>query len=162
NPSLPMYQSSEAWRLLGSLEFLDIPVKVQLGKWLCDLLPKRKYEKVRRPMIWALGRLGQRVPLHGPLNTVVPVEAAAAWIETLFPWDEADSPLAVMQLARRTEDRHRDISVSLRDEVVRWLSASRAAEHLLELVRNGGRLASDEQDRVFGEALPKGLSLGSG
>jgi molecular chaperone DnaK (HSP70) len=161
NPSLPMHQSSEAWRLLGSLELLDIPVKVQLGKWLCDLLPKRKYEKVRRPMIWALGRLGQRVPLHGPLNTVVPVEAAAAWIESLLPWDEAGCPLAVMQLARRTEDRHRDIGVTLRDEVVRWLSASGAAEHLVKLVRDGGRLASDEQDRVFGEALPKGLSLGS-
>ncbi len=82
-------------------------------------------------------------------------------MEALLPWDEAGSPLAVIQLACCTEDRHRDISATLRDEVVRWFSASGAADHLVELVRDGGRLASDEQDRVFGEALPKGLSLGS-
>ncbi len=162
NQGVPMHQSSEAWRLLGSLELLDVSMKVQLGNWLCDLLPKRKYEKVRRPMIWALGRLGQRVPLHGPLNTVVPAAAAAAWIEALLPWDEVDCPLAVMQLGRRTDDRHRDIDASLRTEVGHWFSRRSAPEHLLELVRDGGRLASEEQDRVFGEALPKGLSLGSG
>jgi hypothetical protein len=161
NPALPMHQSSEAWRLLGSLELLDLPAKIELGKWLCDLLPKRKYEKVRRPMIWALGRLGQRVPLHGPLNTVVPAEVAATWLEALLPWDETDSLLAVMQLARRTGDRYRDLDAVLRAEVVRWFSNRGAAAHLVELVRDGGRLASDEQDRVFGEALPKGLSLGS-
>jgi len=159
--ALPMHQSSEAWRLLGSLELLGVPEKVRLGKWLCDLLPKRKYEKVRRPMIWALGRLGQRVPLHGPLNTVVPAEVAANWIEALLPWDEADSLLAVMQLARRTDDRYRDIGAALRAEVIHWFADRQAAAHLAELVRAGGHLASDEQDRLFGETLPKGLRLGS-
>jgi hypothetical protein len=162
NAPVPMHQSSEAWRLLGSLELLDLSMKVQLGQWLCDLLPKRKYEKVRRPMIWTLGRLGQRIPLHGPLNTVVPSEVASAWINCLLLWDEKESSLAVMQLARRTEDRHRDISEKQRHEVVQWLTHGGAAEHLVELVRDGGQLASEEQNRLFGEALPKGLSLGSG
>ena len=49
-----------------------MPVKVELGNMIVDLLPKRKFEKVRSPMVWALGRIGQRVPLYGPLNTVVP------------------------------------------------------------------------------------------
>ena len=160
-PAIALHESSEAWRLLGSLELLSVPVKVQLGKLIVDLLPKRKFEKVRSPMIWALGRLGQRVPMYGPLNTVVPVADSSAWLSALIKLGAGEShvQLAVMQMARRTDDRYRDVSESLRDEAAQWLADSDAPSHLAELVRDGGSLASEEQDRVFGEALPKGLSL---
>ncbi len=52
-----MHEASEAWRLLGSLELLDVPMKIQIGNMIVDLVGKRKYEKVRDPMIWSLGRL---------------------------------------------------------------------------------------------------------
>ena len=64
------------WRLLGSLELLPVELKIELGAMLLDLLPKRKIEPVRRPIVWAIGRIGARVPLYGPLNAVVPAEAA--------------------------------------------------------------------------------------
>ena len=64
-----------------------------------------------------------------------------------------------MQLARRTEDRYRDIDESLRSDVTQWLVDHEASAHLRELVQTGGDLASDEQDQVFGESLPKGLRL---
>ena len=161
NPAIAMHESSEAWRLLGSLELLSVPVKVQLGKMIVDLLPKRKFEKVRSPMVWALGRLGQRVPLYGPLNTVIPVADSSAWLLALLQLGDSEThvQLAAMQLARRTDDRYRDLSESLRDEAAQWLADSSAPLHLAELVRDGGILATEEQDRVFGEALPKGLSL---
>ena len=49
--------------------------KTELGGMLLDLLPKRKMEPVRSAMIWAVGRLGARVPLYGPLNAVVPADS---------------------------------------------------------------------------------------
>lgn len=164
-PAIAMHESSEAWRLLGALEFLSVPVKVQLGAMILDLFCKRKFEKVRSPMIWTLGRLGQRVPQYGPLNTVVPGVDASKWLETLMqsslvePHVQFHVQLAVMQLARRTEDRYRDIDESLRSDVTQWLVDHEASAHLRELVQTGGDLASDEQDQVFGESLPKGLRL---
>jgi hypothetical protein len=112
-------------------------------------------------MVWALGRIGQRVPLYGPLNTIVPRDKAAKWTETLLSltYDDPVLNIAAMQLSRRTDDRHRDLSDKLRAEVIDWLTDRHAPDHTIQLVRLAGRLDSDEQDQVFGEALPKGLRL---
>ena len=128
---------------------------------LLDLLPKRKMEAVRSALVWTIGRLGARVPLYGPLNAVVPAETAGAWLGQLLPQrsDVAERPLAVMQLARRTDDRYRDLSEKLRREAADWLTALDAPRHFVELVRDGGTLDNDEQGLVFGESLPKGLRI---
>lgn len=154
--------SLEIWRLLGSLELLPINVKLELADDIVHLLPKRKLEKARTTMIWTLGRLGQRVPLHGPLNTVVPVQYAAKWLEAIqsHPGDDLISNVAVMQLSLRTDDRHRDIDAALRERIVKWLSVRRAAEHLIELVRSGGSLDEGERGVVYGETMPLGLRVG--
>lgn len=156
-------ESIEMWRLLGSLELLDIRVKLELGQMLVDLMPKRKLENIRPALVWALGRIGQRVPLYGPLNTIVPREKAESWIESLLDGssDDRGELLATMQLARKTNDRHRDISEQLRTRVTAWLVTRRASRHLIELVERGGTLDREEQGQIFGESLPKGLRLGS-
>jgi len=163
-PSIPLHESFEAWRLLGSLELLDVPMKVQLGNMIVDLVSKRKYEKVRSPMVWTLGRIGQRQPLYGPLNSVVPQVEAAKWCESLLQLSDSDGDtyLAAMQLSRRTHDRYRDMDEKLRERVVMWLNENNTSPHLVELVREGGTLESEEQDQVFGEALPKGLRMRGG
>jgi hypothetical protein len=160
-PSLNPAQSAEVWRLLGSLELLPVAMKVELGDTLVDLLPKRKLDKWRSTMLWALGRLGQRVPLYGPLNTLIPPAHAARWLQAamkLAPFDSA-APLAVMLLARRTNDRHRDLDSALREDAAQWLQNAGAAAHLRELVVAGGTLDDDERGDVFGEALPSGLRI---
>jgi len=43
--------------------------------------------------------------------------------------------------------------------VVEWLEANGAAGHYVELVREGGQLAADEQRAAFGEVLPRGLRI---
>ena len=163
DPPFQLQDSAEVWRLLGSLELLPISVKLQLGDMLLDLAPKRKTEPVRGAIIWALGRLGERMPVYGPLNTVVPgeAEAAAKWLAGIMQQnlEDAAADLAVMQLARRTKDRHRDLSDKLREEAADWLTARSAAPHYLELVRTGGTLDAAEQGQVFGEALPIGLRI---
>ena len=35
-------------------------------------LDEIKLAALQGPMIWALGRIGERVPVYGPLNTIVP------------------------------------------------------------------------------------------
>jgi len=155
------HESAEIWRMLGSLELLPVSTKVELGNMLLDLLPRRRMEPVRPAVAWALGRTGARLPVYGPLNTVVPVETAAEWARRLMKL-EPDEPMArfaVMQMARRTDDRYRDLPEKLRRKVLDWLARCDAPAHFLELVRDVGRLDTEEQGLVFGEALPKGLRI---
>lgn len=155
------HEAAEIWRLLGSLELLPGATKIELGNMLFDLLGKRRLQTVRPAMAWSLGRLGARVPFYGPLNTVVPVDTAADWAKRLMDLggDEPMIRLALMQIARKTDDRYRDVPERLRTKVIDWLAGHDAPEHFVELVRSAGQLDSEEQGLVFGEALPKGLRI---
>jgi molecular chaperone DnaK (HSP70) len=155
------HETAEIWRLLGSFELLSATTKVELGAMLLDLLPRKKMEPVRPAIAWAIGRIGARQPLYGPLNTLVPAERAAAWLAQLmaFDFDDPMSHLAVMQLARKTEDRYRDIPEKARRQAVDWLFQHGASRHFVDLVQSAGSLEADEQGMVFGESLPKGLRI---
>ena len=158
---LPPHESLETLRLLGSLELLPVETKLEMGNMLLELLPKRKLDQIRPAIAWALARIGARVPVYGPLNTVVAVADVSAWLEKLLEYDQTDlmSQFAVLQLARRTDDRNRDIPEPLRDRVLTWLARAGASPHAIELIRTAGQLDADEQTRVFGESLPKGLRI---
>jgi len=155
------HETAEVLRLLGSLEWLSVPTKVELGDMLLDVLPKPKMESVRPAIAWAVGRLGARQPLYGPLNTVVPVEASSRWLDRLMQSgpDDPMTLLSVMQLARRTLDRYRDVSEKSRKKVLAWLAAHNAPPHYAALVQTVGRLDAEEEGLVFGESLPKGLRM---
>jgi len=155
------HEAAEIWRALGSLELLSVGSKIELGAMLLDILPKKKLEASRPAILWAIGRLGARQPVYGPLNTVVPAGTAGEWLRRLMDTgsDDSEALLAVMQLARRTDDRYRDIPDRLRDKVLGWLEIRDAPAHFVELVRRGGQLDAEEQGLVFGEALPKGLRI---
>jgi len=159
--SFGSHESAEIWRFLGSLEFLSVPIKIELGGILLDLLPRRKLEAVRPAIAWALGRIGARQPLYGPLNTVVPPEAAAAWLKKLMElrYDDPMAYLAIMLLARQTDDRYRDLSERLRAQVLAWLTKRAAPQHFLQLIEHSGTLDTEEQGLIFGESLPKGLRI---
>jgi len=154
-------ESHEVWRLLGSLELLQVSMKVELGNMLVELYSRKKMQPVRPAMLWALGRLGQRVPVYGPLNTVAPGNVAARWLETLM--DDAGAAdmdhFAVMQMARKTGDRYRDLPAELRQSTAAWLEDNGAPQHYITLVRDGGELQLEEQGQVFGESLPMGLRI---
>ena len=158
-------ESHEVWRLLGALELLPIHLKVELGDMLLDLLPKRRFAGPREAMLWTLGRLGQRVPTYGPLNTVVPSSHVARWLHGLLDSSQpaaregAVEQFVVVQLARRTDDRYRDLPDESRQLAVDWLTNNEASEHAIGVVRDGGELDIEEQNRVFGEALPNGLRI---
>ncbi len=67
----------EAWRLLGTLERIDAGQRVKLGD---ELVTRTVREPRNAARAWALGRMGARNPLYGPLNNVVPASAAERWI----------------------------------------------------------------------------------
>lgn len=159
--ALSSHDALEALRLLGSLELLPGNLKLELGQLLCELLPKKKLESIRPALQWTLGRLGARQPLYGPLNTVLAADVAEKWLQEFFKIETPDAQtiFAVVQLARKTGDRYRDVADKFRREVIAWLQQQNVAEHTLHLVRDGGQLDAEEQSRAFGESLPKGLRL---
>jgi molecular chaperone DnaK (HSP70) len=157
------HETAEAWRLLGSLEHLPAATKIELGTLLVQLIEYEPAAAVRSACLWTLGRLGARVPLAGLLNAVPPAAVVGTWIERLLrlPLQDDVYPLALMLLARRTDDRYRDVSASVRNDVLHELKRLDAAEHLVTLVRDGGELETEEQGQVFGESLPSGLRIAS-
>lgn len=161
-PSLrfAVQETAEIWRMLGNLELLPVATKIELGAALCKLLAKHN-SPLQAAALWALARLGARSPVYGPLNCVVPPETAWQWLQALLKWHDADPLLAfaVMQLARRTDDRYRDLADKQRNAVLGWLRRSGASEHLVELVERGGLLDREEQKLVFGDSLPAGLYI---
>jgi hypothetical protein len=169
--SFASQESIEVWRLLGALELLPPATKLELGRMILDLLPKKKLVALRAALLWTLGRVAARVPVNGPLNVILGGETAETWLTTLIDlqMDESLLPWTVMQLARKTGDRYRDIRPSARSRVVTWLSEkqrsipadspSAVPEHFITLVRDGGELDQEEQARVFGDALPAGLRI---
>lgn len=155
------HETAEVWRLLGSLELLPVPTKVELGEMLLALLGRERASAVREAALWALGRLGARSPMHGPLNTVTPSEAVELWVRHLLDTEPAEAALtfSIVEMARRVGDRYRDLSQPLREQVLAWLARRSAPAHYTQLVEVGGELEEEEQELRFGETLPRGLRL---
>jgi molecular chaperone DnaK (HSP70) len=149
--------STEVWRLLGALELLSVTQKIELGDLILELKDKKRLAKSRSAMIWALGRLGQRKPMYGPINVVIPPDDVAAWVNELLK--TSGDVFQVVQMCHRTGSRYSDISDGLRANVLAWLIAEEADDQLVTLVRDGGEFGSEQQSQVFGESLPAGLRL---
>src|SRR5262249_29242844 len=145
---------------------------IDLGQLVFDLGLRKGPQAVREASAWALGRLGTRVPVYGPLNTLLPVETVEAWMQRLLAFDAdpafahragelpQSAVFAAVQLTRRTGDRYRDVSDELREAVQQWLVKHQASKHFVTLVGEGGDLHEDEQILVLSESLLPGLKIG--
>ena len=115
--------------------------------------------------LWSLGRLGARVPLYGPANTVVHVDATSRWVRSLLdrPFapgrESTDAIFALSQLARVSGDRARDLDEPTRREVLARLVTLGADETSLLPVREYHELGASQQAQALGDALPVGLRL---
>ena len=148
----------EMLRLVGSLELLPKSEKEQIGGWLLAMLDNKRWLAARDSLLWTIGRLGNRVPAYGPLNTTVDTDTVEQWLEKLVRFSQpqlASWQLAVMLCARRTGDRYRDIDAALRASLVRLLD--QAPQHYRTLVEHGGRIEAEESSQIIGESLPLGL-----
>lgn len=157
----------EMWRAAASLEALDRARKVDYGQELVE----RAERGATAADLWALGRIGARVPFHGPANQVVNRRAVEGWIRRLLAgeWKLPEATAVTLaHLARRTGDRERDIDEGLRTEIAERIAragagANAKSAHVFErsrvLVLEGGALEREEASEAFGEALPAGLVL---
>ncbi|HEV2863818.1 MAG TPA: Hsp70 family protein [Pyrinomonadaceae bacterium] len=148
----------EGLLMLASLEHLPPSVRVELGE---EILARIEEEPGNKSFTWALGRLGARVPFYGPLNCVVPPEAAARWASFLLTLPELSPHIAtaVSQLAALTDDPPRDVEPQFRQQALRLLRAAGASEEVLEGLQSYVPRNRAAAVRIFGESLPEGLRL---
>ncbi|WP_231615707.1 hsp70 family protein [Novipirellula artificiosorum] len=161
------HEAAEVWRLLGSLERLSVNEKIELGLIALAAIKQKKNQKILPALLWALGRFGSRQPAYGPLNATLPVEEASRWAGELLDWGKATELdtnknmllLALVQMARQTGDRYRDLPLKRREAMAVQLELLEAPEHYLTLLTEGGSLRTDEEAVIFGESLPLGIRL---
>ena len=159
-------ESIDGWeelvRMVASLERVTVPNKVQAGLWLQE---RFALEGPSAHLLWAVGRLGARVPFYGSVSSAVPPPQAAAWARKLASLDKArpeDLVVPLAQLSRMTGDRARDIEPAVREKVVARLVQLKAPPAFVQMVSEVIELESAIQQRVFGESLPPGLRLLAG
>jgi len=138
----------EMWRTAASLELLPLQTKTQLGDTLLALVKKGEMVDTG---LWCLSRLGARKLFYGPINQVLPVQAATRWVEALLKVPKAED--AVVAIARRTGDSTRDLSAATM-EMIR----KRIPEALLPTLEGE---VEEDLGKVFGEELPSGLVVAS-
>jgi molecular chaperone DnaK (HSP70) len=134
----------EMWRTGASLELLPLQTKTQLGD---ALLAQVKKGDMVETGLWCLSRLGARKLFYGPINQVLPVQAATRWVEALLKVPKAED--AVVAIARRTGDSTRDLSPAT-IEMIR----KRIPEALVPALEGE---VEEDLGKVFGEELPSGL-----
>ncbi len=152
-------------RVGASLERIPAPHKVEIGDWLI--------ERVRHPKggdparidpwtLWAIGRIGTRVPQYGSAHEVVPMATAVGWVEALLmlDWKRVDgAAAAASNLARLSGDRSRDLPAEVCERVAARLQAIGAPPSWAVRVRAVVVLDAADERSVYGDALPPGLKL---
>lgn len=157
----------EMIRLLASCERLPLATKSELSQLLRKIIDNTEAAFPAgccRAAIWGLGRLGARVLAYGPMNLTLAAEQVSGWGDALMQStvDPAAARLALVQITRKTGDRYRDVSETVRSRVVDWLVARAAPEDYVRLVREGGpALAAETRAAILGDSLPAGLTLRS-
>jgi molecular chaperone DnaK (HSP70) len=148
----------EAWRLVVSLEHLSANSRAALGH---ELMAKIRKEPGDAIWLWSLGRLGARIPLYGPLHSVVAAETAGEWLKALLelPAFTTLTASAIVAIARRTDDSSRDIDDAIRDQAICRLKALCVAEDTIEPLSKYVLPERADAVRSFGESLPPGLQV---
>ncbi len=157
----PGLAPDEMVRLLGALERLPAATKVEAGGWLIYRFASGQHAGV----LWALGRLGARVPVAGAAHQAVPPETAAGWLEQLLQLDwkqHEDAAFAASQLARLSGDRARDLDQGLRQRASERLMRTGAPPEWARAINEVATLGERDEQRIFGESLPLGLHLAEG
>ena len=158
----------EGTRLLGSLERVALPHKLELAALLRRPGPARQgCQPVARLLGARAGLLG-RVPLYTSAETVVPAVGGGRVLRHRSKRSTGSKPeraaaRAVFSAAcRRTNERLLDIHDAIRTRVVEKLARSGATAEQLRCVREATPVTGAQIDQLFGEQLPAGLRLSAG
>ena len=155
---------TEMWRAAASLERLEAKVKEQLGD---ALVAQLKRQPVPNYVFWSLTRLGARVLLYGPLNTIVHPSIAERWLAALgeyTPTNDNDRlawAFCLAQLGRRSGLRGIDIHHEHQEALATMLRSMAVPATWAKMVEEVVQPEGADQSRLFGDSLPIGLRLSS-
>jgi hypothetical protein len=158
----PANEYAEMWRAAASLERLDAKTKESLG---AALLRDAKKSPVPVYAFWSLTRLGARMQLYGPLNSVVHPDVVEGWIEQLLSFSPGNDSerngwlFCLSQLARQSGLRAVDVTDLARNRVLGVLRAHPGPAAWKRMVEEVVAAEGEEASRLFGESLPIGLRL---
>ena len=148
----------EQWRLVASLEHLLAGTRALLGHELVAKIRKAPGDAI---WLWSLGRLGARIPLYGPRHSVVTAEIAGEWLKVLLNLSTFTTATAsaIVSIARRTDDRSRDIDDGIREQAISRLMSLGIDDETIQLLLK--YVPPEQSDAVhsFGESLPPGLQV---
>ena len=153
---------TEIWMAAANMERLLVKDKVILGRTLLSRLKSNK--KNPHQLFWALSRIGAREMLYGSVDRVVPPKEVSIWIKKLVKnttGRAADRAViaALAGMARKTGDRTRDIDQDLREFLIEQFEKSSAGQEYLNMVKKETAIESIEEQKLFGESLPRGIVL---
>jgi hypothetical protein len=138
---------------------MNASLKIRFG----NLLVERMLKITPSPAeLWALARLGARHLLHGSLSEAVPPEIAADWAEAVLKMDVGDPLQKIFvlgQIAGATEQRELKLSQASLEKIVAHFSESPYSEALRKALFELNPWTSLEQEKVYGDGLPLGISL---
>jgi molecular chaperone DnaK (HSP70) len=165
SPTLVKGRPDDMVRLAASLERAEPEHKAEIGDWLLaqlDRQPRPKSAPDDGHSLWAIGRLGARVPFHASAHCVVPIDTATAWLGALLAldWKRVEGAgAAAANIARLSGDRARDLPPAVRDAVAARLEAMHAPAAWVQRLHEVVELDEAGERSVFGESLPLGLKL---
>ena len=146
-------------RLFAAMEAVPWQYRQEMGQWMLQRL-KRPDETVQT--WWAIGRLAARQSLAANAHRVMPPEAAQEFLNATLAqdWRKNETAMfAVVQMARMTGDRARDLPDEVRAQVLEKMRSSGAPERWIAMVEQVVQMQAEDQKRSLGDSLPPGLVL---
>jgi len=160
---IPPQERVEMWMAIANMEHFHTKEKIRLGRvLLAELKPKQSTPQ----HFWSLSRIGARELLYGPVDRVIPPREIGEWLTSLMDTNWRDSKpvtAAMVQLARKTGDRTRDLDPKTIDRLIRWMSDDSSDKTMLEAniryLQDVIPMSGQEENIIFGESLPTGIIL---
>lgn len=156
----------ELIRLVGALEWLSQKEKQTIMDVFLQSLGKKKFDPFAHAALWALGRLGTRVPVYANLEGILPAERIQTSLDRICQlkpeWLERNAGSVIFcltQWGRKTDDRYRDLGDATRGRILSLLEQLNAPSHSVKLVCERRSLSEEEASILIGDSLPLGFSL---
>jgi molecular chaperone DnaK (HSP70) len=170
-PELPKLRTqknlpAELIRLTGSLERLNLPLKLELIDLFLNRARELASAKQYTASYWvALGLLLNRTPLYSGPSAAVPPAVVERAFEALAGLDWSEPELVEIQTlflraGRLVDNSAIDLPKGLREKIASRLERSGIAPAKTRRLRSFVPVASQESASLFGEALPPGLVIG--
>ena len=163
-PKVSPTERREMWLCIANLERLAWKVKANLAEALLNESKK----KLERAHLFVFSRLLARELLYGPANAVIPAAEAQKILPKFLDLLRkkklrgalAKAALeALINVARLTGDRTRDLPQALREQIAQVAQELDASEEVLKPLFEPVPFQERERAQLFGESLPIGLKL---